>query len=97
MTRDDLADAIVKEHGISGLRARRYVDQIIEQMSAALARGEDVKIARFGVFVIRDKVARMGRNPKTLEPYPVSARKVLTFRASEIMRDRIAAGDAKLA
>jgi len=93
MTRDDLADAIAKEHGISGLRARRLVDQIIEQMNAGLARGEDVKIARFGVFVIRDKAARMGRDPKTLEPHPVSARKVLTFRASEIARDRIAAGD----
>ncbi|MBB5714779.1 integration host factor subunit alpha [Sphingomonas aerophila] len=92
MTRDDLADAIVKEHGLSRIRARRLVDQILEQMNAALGRGEDVKIANFGVFVIREKVARMGRNPKTLEPHLVSARKVLTFRPSDSMRDRIEAG-----
>ncbi|GAY23283.1 integration host factor alpha subunit [Sphingobium fuliginis] len=59
-------------------------------MSAALERGENVKISSFGTFVLRDKTQRMGRNPKTGVEVPIEPRRVLTFRASQTMRDRVA-------
>ncbi len=66
------------------------VETILDLMSDALARGENVKISGFGTFVLRDKTARVGRNPKTGVEVPISPRRVLTFRPSQIMRDHIA-------
>ena len=65
------------------------VEQILDQMTGALERGENVKISGFGSFVLRDKGERMGRNPKTGVEVPIAPRRVLTFRASQMMRDRI--------
>lgn len=90
LTRADLAEAIEREIGISRKDARGLVDQILDNMSDALAKGENVKIKNFGTFVIRDKSSRMGRNPKTLEPVEITPRRVLTFRASNQIRDKIA-------
>ncbi len=65
------------------------VEQVLGHMCTALERGENVKISGFGSFVLRDKGERIGRNPKTGVEVPIAPRRVLTFRASHMMRDRI--------
>ena len=67
----------------------------ITRMSDALVSGEQVKISSFGTFSIRDKAARIGRNPKTGEEVPIHPRRVLTFRPSHLMKDRVAAGNKR--
>ena len=66
------------------------VEKILFHMCESLSRGENVKISGFGTFVLRDKGERVGRNPKTGIEVPIAPRRVMTFRASQIMRDRIA-------
>ena len=65
------------------------VEDILHRMCSALEQGENVKISGFGTFVLRDKGERVGRNPKTGVEVPIAPRRVLTFRASQMMRDRI--------
>lgn len=89
LTRADLAEALHREVGLSRLDSARLVEQILEHMCSALARGENVKISGFGTFVLREKGERVGRNPKTGVEVPIAPRRVLTFRASQMMRDRI--------
>ena len=67
----------------------KLVEQILDNMCDALAKGENVKISGFGTFVLRDKGQRIGRNPKTGIEVPIAPRRVLTFRASQMMRERI--------
>jgi integration host factor subunit alpha len=69
------------------------VERVLTLVSDALVEGEQVKISSFGTFSVRDKAARVGRNPKTGQEVPISPRRVLTFRPSHLMRDRIAAGN----
>ena len=66
------------------------VETILEEMTDALERGENVKISGFGTFLLRDKGERIGRNPKTGVEVPITPRRVLTFRASQMLKDRIA-------
>jgi len=66
------------------------VELIIDRMCGALADGENVKISGFGSFLLRDKGERIGRNPKTGVEVPITPRRVLTFRASQLLKDRIA-------
>src|SRR5579885_3160930 len=89
LTRADLADAIQREVGLSRADSAQMVEDILDHMCAALAKGENVKISGFGTFVLRDKSERIGRNPKTGVEVPIAPRRVLTFRASQMMRDRI--------
>ena len=65
------------------------VESILEHMSEALERGENVKISGFGTFLLRDKGQRIGRNPKTGIEVPITPRRVMTFRASQMLKDRI--------
>jgi integration host factor subunit alpha len=65
------------------------VESILQLMSGALAKGENLKISGFGTFLLRDKVQRIGRNPKTGVEAPISPRRVLTFRASQMLKDRV--------
>lgn len=89
LTRADLADALQREVGLSRADSAKLVEEILEHMCDALAKGENVKISGFGTFVLRDKGQRVGRNPKTGVEVPIAPRRVLTFRASQMMRDRI--------
>ncbi|WP_380872856.1 integration host factor subunit alpha [Sphingomonas sp. DBB INV C78] len=89
LTRADLAEAVHRNIGLSRSESAVMVEKILDHMSEALARGENVKISGFGSFVLRDKGERMGRNPKTGVEVPIAPRRVLTFRASQMMRDRI--------
>lgn len=89
MTRADLADSINKKIGLSRADSAQMVEAIIDLMGDALERGENVKLSGFGTFVLRDKGERVGRNPKTGIEVPITSRRVLTFRASQSLRDRI--------
>lgn len=92
LTRMDLAEAVFREVGLSRNESAQLVETVLAHVSDALARGETVKISSFGTFSVRDKNARMGRNPKTGEEVPISPRRVLSFRPSHLMKDRVAAG-----
>ncbi len=88
-TRADLTDAIYRSLGVSRNESSHFVERILEEVSAALERGESVKISSFGTFSVRDKKLRMGRNPKTGEEVPITPRRVITFRASHVLKDHI--------
>ncbi|KQN81179.1 integration host factor subunit alpha [Sphingomonas sp. Leaf67] len=89
LTRADLSEEMHREIGLSRADSARVVEQILDHMCEALSQGENVKISGFGSFVLRDKGERIGRNPKTGVEVPIAPRRVLTFRASQMMRDRI--------
>jgi integration host factor subunit alpha len=93
LTRMDLTEAVFREVGLSRNESAALVESVLAHMSSALAQGETVKISSFGTFSVRDKAARIGRNPKTGEEVPIHPRRVLTFRPSHIMKDRVAAGN----
>ncbi len=93
LTRMDLSEAVFREVGLSRNESAQLVERVLELMSDALVAGEQVKISSFGTFSVRSKTARMGRNPKTGEEVPISPRRVLTFRPSHLMKDRVAAGN----
>lgn len=90
VTRAVLAEAVSQEAGLPHREARALVDMLIEEIAARLEAGEEVKIHGFGCFGLRDKAARPGRNPRTLEAAPVAARRVVVFRASQVLKKRIA-------
>ena len=89
LTRADLAEAIHRQVGLSRAESAGLVEQVLRHMCESLANGKNVKISGFGSFVLRDKGERIGRNPKTGVEVPIAPRRVLTFRASQMMRDRI--------
>jgi integration host factor subunit alpha len=89
LTRADLAEAVNREIGLSRAESAEMVEKVLAHMCEALSKGENVKISGFGSFVLRDKGERVGRNPKTGVEVPIAPRRVLTFRASNMLRDRI--------
>jgi len=95
LTRMDLSEAVFREVGLSRNESAQLVESVLGHMSDALVRGETVKISSFGTFSVRDKAARVGRNPKTGEEVPILPRRVLTFRPSHLMKDRVAAGNKR--
>lgn len=93
LTRMDLSEAVFREMGRSRNESAQVVESVLQHISDALAAGESVKISSFGTFSVRDKAARVGRNPKTGEEVPILPRRVLTFRPSHLMKERVAAGN----
>ncbi len=93
LTRMDLSEAVFREVGLSRNESSQLVEAVLDHMSDALVAGEQVKISSFGTFSVRDKTARVGRNPKTGEEVPINPRRVLTFRPSHLMKDRVADGN----
>jgi integration host factor subunit alpha len=92
LTRADLADIVHRRLGLSRAESAGVVERVLHHMCHALSEGENVKISGFGTFILRDKGQRVGRNPKTGVEVPIAPRRVMTFRASQIMRDRISRG-----
>ena len=92
LTRADLAETINRKLGFSRAESLAMVESVLAKMCHAMAEGENVKISGFGSFVLRDKRQRVGRNPKTGIEVPITPRRVMTFRASQKLKDRIAAG-----
>lgn len=93
LTRMDLAEAVHEELGLSRNDSAELVEAVLGHISDALVAGEQVKISSFGTFSVRDKAARIGRNPKTGEEVPIHPRRVLTFRSSHLMKDKVASGN----
>ena len=95
LTRADLAEAVFQKVGLPRNESSELVESVIREMIACLEKGENVKLSSFGSFGVRDKRERVGRNPKTGEVVPITPRRVLVFRASNIMKERINAGLTK--
>mgnify|MGYP003336076776 FL=1 len=89
VTRADLSEAVYQEVGLSRNDSATLVETILNEMVESLTRGETVKISSFGSFSVRQKGQRIGRNPKTGEEVPILPRKVLVFRASHVLKNRI--------
>ena len=89
LTRADLAESIHRQIGLSRAESAHLVERILAHICGALHDGSNVKISGFGSFILRDKGERVGRNPKTGIEVPIAPRRVLTFRASQMLRDRI--------
>ncbi len=92
LTRADLADTINRKVGLARADSLGMVEAIMAKMGAAMEAGENVKISGFGSFILRDKKQRIGRNPKTGVEVPITPRRVMTFRASSKLKDRISKG-----
>lgn len=93
LTRMDLSESVFREVGLSRNESAQLVESVLQHMSDALVKGETVKISSFGTFSVRSKSARVGRNPKTGDEAPIHARRVMTFRPSHLMKDRVADGN----
>ncbi|WP_259779688.1 integration host factor subunit alpha [Aestuariispira ectoiniformans] len=89
VTRAELSEAVYQEVGLSRNESADLVESVLSEMSDALVRGETVKVSSFGSFSVRSKGQRIGRNPKTGEEVPILPRKVLVFRPSHVLKDRI--------
>ncbi|MDP7142287.1 MAG: integration host factor subunit alpha [Alphaproteobacteria bacterium] len=89
VTRADLAEAVYEEVGLSRNESSDLVEAVLEEISQALIGGDNVKISSFGSFSVREKSARVGRNPKTGVEVPILPRRVLVFRASHVLKDAI--------
>lgn len=92
LTRSDLSEAVYREVGLSRNESAELVESILAHVSGALVAGQTVKISSFGTFSVRDKGPRIGRNPKTGEEVPIEPRRVLVFRPSHILKDRMNEG-----
>jgi integration host factor subunit alpha len=95
LTRADLAEAVVRKVGLPRNESQELVELVLNEISASLSRGEQVKLSSFGSFGIRQKGQRIGRNPKTGKEVPITPRRVLVFRPSNIMKDRINSGRSR--
>ena len=91
LTRADMAESLFNELGLNRRESRELVDSYFEELIASLAVAENVRLSGFGNFDLRDKVARPGRNPKTGEEIPITARRVVTFRPGQKLKDRVEA------
>lgn len=89
ITRADLSESVYQEVGLSRNKSALLVETVLEEISQALIAGETVKLSSFGTFAVRQKNQRVGRNPKTGEEVPILPRRVLVFRASHVLKDRI--------
>lgn len=89
VTRAQLSEAVYQEVGLSRNESADLVETVLEEIAEALERGEMVKISSFGSFAVRRKGERIGRNPKTGQEVPILPRKVLVFRASNVLKHRI--------
>ncbi len=89
VTRAQLSEAVYQEVGLSRNESADLVESVLDQIAGSLAKGEMVKISSFGTFSVRQKGQRIGRNPKTGEEVPILPRRVLVFRASHVLKNRI--------
>ena len=95
LTRADLAEAVYQRVGLSRTESADMVEMLLGEIADALVGGEQVKLSSFATFQVRQKNERIGRNPKTGEEVPISPRRVLSFRSSNVLKDRIQNGHRK--
>ncbi|MEW6292319.1 MAG: integration host factor subunit alpha [Pseudomonadota bacterium] len=91
MTKAELADLLFEKVGLNKREAKDMVEAFFEEVRTALEQGDSVKLSGFGNFQLRDKPQRPGRNPKTGEEIPITARRVVTFHASHKLKDTVEA------
>ncbi len=89
VTRAELSEAVYQQVGLSRNDSAKIVESVLDEISGTLVDGETVKISSFGTFSVRDKAQRIGRNPKTGDEVPILPRRVLVFRPSHVLKDRI--------
>lgn len=89
VTRAKITEAIYHEVGLSNTESAQLLDQVLEEISAALERGESVKISSFGTFSVREKKKRIGRNPKTGVEVPILPRRILSFHSSQMLKKQV--------
>jgi integration host factor subunit alpha len=89
LTKAEMAEALFQDMGLNKREARELVEMFFEELRTALANGEQVKLSGFGNFDLRDKNRRPGRNPKTGEEIPITARRVVTFRPGQKLKTRV--------
>jgi len=89
VNRDKLSEAVHRKVGLTRLASAKLVAQVLEEIITCLERGETVKLASFGLFVVRKKGPRMGRNLRTGEEVPIPSRRVVVFKPSQILKRRI--------
>jgi integration host factor subunit alpha len=89
LTRADLAEAVYRKVGLSRTESAELVEAVLDEICEAIVRGETVKLSSFATFHVRDKNERIGRNPKTGEEVPILPRRVMTFKASNVLKSRI--------
>ena len=88
-TRSTLSEAVFKNVGLSRNESATLVDSVFGEILKSLIDGDDVKISSFGTFIVRQKKERIGRNPKTGQEVPITARSVVTFRASNVLKSKV--------
>ncbi|MEM6987055.1 MAG: integration host factor subunit alpha [Pseudomonadota bacterium] len=91
LTKADIAETLFDDLGLNKRESKELVEQFFELVRVALEEGRDVKLSGFGNFILRDKKQRPGRNPKTGEEIPISARRVVTFRPGQKLKARVEA------
>lgn len=89
LTKADFAEKLYDELGLNKREAKEIVEMFFEEIKTSLAKGEQVKLSGFGKFELRDKNSRPGRNPKTGEEIPITARRVVTFRSGQKLKARV--------
>lgn len=89
LTRADLSEIVYNTVGLSRSESAQIVESVLDEISDALVRGDDVKLSSFGSFLVRHKNGRIGRNPKTGEEVPIEPRRVLSFRASHVLKSKV--------
>jgi integration host factor subunit alpha len=89
ITRADLSEAVYKRVGLSRTESAALVESVLGHIGDSIARGDSVKLSSFGTFAVRPKGRRIGRNPKTGQEVPISPRKVLVFKASNVLKQKI--------
>lgn len=89
LTKAEIAEQLFEELGLNKREAKEFVEIFFGEISDILVEGSDVKISGFGNFILRDKKARPGRNPKTGEDVEISSRRVVTFRAGQKLKERV--------
>lgn len=89
VTRADLCEAVYQKVGLSRAESSELVEMVLQEISDCLSKGESVKLSSFGSFLVRSKGKRMGRNPKTGEEVPIEPRRVMVFKPSNVLKERI--------
>ena len=92
LTRAHLSEAVYEEVGLSRNESTELVEAVLNKISSTLVSGETVKVSSFGTFSVRSKGQRIGRNPKTGKEVPILPRRVLVFRPSQILKDKVNQG-----
>jgi integration host factor subunit alpha len=89
VTRADLCEAVYQKVGLSRTESAQLVELVLDEITECVVRGEPVKLSSFGSFIVRSKSQRVGRNPKTGEEVPISPRRVMVFKPSNVLKQRI--------